>query len=81
MIGSGVLAFWNGFTFRQSFTIGSGMIPRGEVALVIASIGMHYANILDTSTFTATVILVIISSFVTPILLQRGFGEKEKKHA
>ncbi len=81
IVGSGIMAKLSGYSLRKSFVIGSGMVPRGEVALVIASIGLHYSNIIDSSTFTATVILVIVSSFITPILLEKGFGNKEKKDA
>lgn len=77
VIGSGGMAWFSGFSPRNAFAVGSGMVPRGEVALVIASIGLNYSNIIDTSTFTATVILVIISSFITPFLLVRGFSQKE----
>ncbi len=81
IIGSGFMARVSGFPAKSAFTIGAGMVPRGEVALVIASIGMSYAGLIDTSTFTATVILVVISSFITPILLERGFKSKEAPHA
>ncbi len=76
IFGSGIMAYVSGFSLKRSFTVGSGMVPRGEVALVIASIGLSYPGVLDTSAFTATVILVIVSSLITPIFLEKGFGSK-----
>ena len=59
--------------------IGMAMVPRGEVALVIASIGLGYPKFFDSSEFTATVLLVIVSSLVTPILIGRGFGKPSQE--
>ncbi|MBD3343700.1 MAG: hypothetical protein GF401_01405 [Chitinivibrionales bacterium] len=80
-VGSGLLARLSGFSMKSSFIIGAGMMPRGEVALVIASLGLRYSNIFDPGIIAATVLLIITSSFLTPILLERGFVGKEAKHA
>ncbi len=79
--GSGLLARVSGYTARSSMAIGFGMVPRGEVALVIASLGMRTPGVLDPSAFTATVILVIVSSFVTPFALVKLFEPKRMRHA
>jgi len=73
-LGAGFLARLGGFSTRSSFIIGSGMIPRGEVALVIASIGLSQPQFFGTGEFTATVILVIVSSLLTPLLLNAGYA-------
>lgn len=62
----------------KSFRIGAGMIPRGEVALAIASIGA--ANKLITQgQFSSTVIMVIITMLITPILLELLFKRTGKE--
>ena len=81
ILGSGLMARASGFRARSAFTIGAGMIPRGEVTLVIASVALHHSGVLDASTFAATVMLVIVSSFITPLLMSWGFAERGKTHA
>ncbi len=58
-------------------SIGVGMIPRGEVGLIFASIGRSL-NIVDGPTFSAIVIMIIVTTLVTPpllkIALSRGGG-------
>ncbi len=49
--------------------IGVGMIPRGEVALVCAQIGLS-TSALTQKTFSALVITIIVTALVTPSLLK-----------
>ncbi len=53
--------------------VGIGMIPRGEVGLIFASIGMNLkvsgVSIIDQHTYAAVVIMVIITTLITPPLL------------
>lgn len=53
--------------------IGIGMIPRGEVGLIFASIGMNLKvngiAVIDQHTYAAVVIMVIITTLITPPLL------------
>jgi Kef-type K+ transport system membrane component KefB len=81
IVGAGLMARWARFSWRRSLAVGGGMVPRGEVALVIASIGIHYPGILTSSAFTATVLLVVASSLIAPFLLAQGFAGKESSHA
>ena len=50
-------------------TVGIGMIPRGEVGLIFASIGKSLGVVNDT-VFSAIVIMVILTTFGTPIALR-----------
>lgn len=70
LIGAGLGARLTGFNFRQSIAIGSGMISRGEVALILmtSSTGSH---LLTGSTYTSIVLVVIITTLVTPPLLKK----------
>lgn len=53
--------------------VGLGMIPRGEVGLIFANIGLtlHIGGerVIDATTFTAIVIMVMLTTLVTPPLL------------
>ena len=59
-------------------TVGLGMIPRGEVGLIFASIGKGL-GVIDNEIFSAIVIMVIVTTFVTPPLLKWSIARAEKK--
>jgi Kef-type K+ transport system membrane component KefB len=54
-------------------SIGVGMIPRGEVGLIFASIGKAL-KIIDDATFSAVVIMVIITTLITPPIMKWALG-------
>lgn len=72
LIGSGLGARLTGFNNRSSLIIGAGMVSRGEVALIIASIGLS-AGLLTDSYFTSVIIAVIVSTIASPPLLKLLF--------
>jgi Kef-type K+ transport system membrane component KefB len=51
------------------------MVSRGEVALIIATIGME-AQLLAQEYFTALVLVIILTTLVTPLLLKMVLGGK-----
>lgn len=55
-------------------TIGLGMIPRGEVGLIFANVGLGLTvageRIIDDAIFSAVVIMVIVTTLVTPPALK-----------
>ena len=59
-------------------SIGIGMIPRGEVGLIFANIGLGLVvagqAIIDESIFSAVVIMVIVTTMVTPPALKWSLG-------
>lgn len=76
IIGCTFTAKWSGFSTKQSLQIGIGMIARAEVALIVANQGMK-SGIIGDETFTSIVLLVVISTMITPPLLKLLFkGEK-----
>lgn len=58
--------------------IGIGMVPRGEVGLIFASIGKEI-GVLDGAMFSAVVIIVILTTFVTPPALKWAFEKYDSK--
>ncbi len=78
IIGCGVSAKCMGFSKREALRIGIGMISRGEVALIVARKGQA-AGVLDASLFPAVVLMVIVTTLLTPILLRPAFAEHEKR--
>jgi Kef-type K+ transport system membrane component KefB len=78
IVGCGLGALGNRFTARESMIVGVGMIPRGEVGLITAAIGLT-AGIVTRDVYTQAVILVLITTLITPPLLRFAFPtEKEK---
>jgi Na+:H+ antiporter len=70
--GCAVSARWCGFTLRQSMRVGVGMISRGEVGLIVAGYGL--ANgLIGRDVFSASVIVVLVTTMVTPPLLRLVF--------
>ncbi len=67
--------------------IGLGMIPRGEVGLIFAGIGAKLMldghPVISTSTYSAVVIMVILTTLVTPPALKMSLlrGDKKKQAA
>jgi Kef-type K+ transport system membrane component KefB len=49
--------------------IGIGMVPRGEVGLVVAGIG-HVQGILDDTTFSALIVMTLVTTLVAPPALR-----------
>jgi Kef-type K+ transport system membrane component KefB len=73
LLGGWLGARLTGFNNRSSLAIGSGMISRGEVALIIAATGLQ-AGLLQQEYFTSVVIMVIITTLVTPPMLKIFFS-------
>jgi Kef-type K+ transport system membrane component KefB len=56
----------------ESLRVGTGMISRGEVGLIVAGIGVREA-IISSEVFTVVVVLVLLTTLVTPLLLRGAF--------
>ena len=60
----------------QSLRIGIGMVSRGEVALIVASKGMK-VGLMNEAFFGPIIIMVVLTTVVTPILLKIVFKDRE----
>ncbi len=63
----------------NKMAVGLGMIPRGEVGLIFAAVGKSLRtkeghDVISDSTFSAIVVMVMITTMVTPPLLKWGMG-------
>ncbi len=80
IVGCGLAAKPFGFKNKESVTIGCGMIARGEVALAVYSSGsalmMQEGAAGRVDPLVATIMLIVISSILCPILLKLLFKEK-----
>ncbi len=72
ILGSGGPSLFAGFNRHGAWRIGIGMMPRGEVALIMAGIGVT-SGIIDQDLFGVTVMMTIITTVIAPIILTRAF--------
>ncbi|WP_022765349.1 cation:proton antiporter [Butyrivibrio sp. XPD2006] len=77
VVGCGIAAKLLKYNTSDSLKIGVGMMTRGEVALIVAQRGLK-ADIVDSRYFTAVILLIILSSILTPILLKAIYASDEK---
>ena len=80
IIGCGIGAKLCRYTTKESIQIGIGMVSRGEVALIVANKGQA-VGLMDDRFFAPIVIMVVITTIVTPILLKIAFADKAEKKA
>jgi len=76
IIGCGLATKLFRFSNKDCLKVGVGMMTRGEVALIVSQKGLS-VGLMSATYFTPVILLIIISSLVTPIALKALFaGEK-----
>ncbi len=71
-IGCALGARVSGLTSGEAVRIGAGMIARGEVALVVATLG-HAAGVIDDAVYAATIAMTLATTLLTPVLMRLTF--------
>lgn len=69
IVGCGLMARICKFKGKDALKIGVGMMTRGEVALIVAQKGLS-VGLMTPVYFTAVILLIIVSSVLTPIILK-----------
>jgi Kef-type K+ transport system membrane component KefB len=77
IVGSGGGSIIGGFDRTGAIRVGLGMISRGEVGLIIASVGVGL-GILQSDTFTVIVFIVLVTTLITPPLVRWSFREPKQ---
>ena len=72
VLGGGLPALAVDFNRRGAARIGFGMLPRGEVALIMASIGIAH-GLINNSLFGVTIMMTLVTTIVAPIALSQLF--------
>jgi Kef-type K+ transport system membrane component KefB len=75
MIGCGLGALLGGMSRAESAQVGLGMISRGEVGLIVATVGIREA-IISEDIFAVTVLMVLVTTIATPLLLRWAFSRE-----
>ena len=79
-VGCGLGAKICGCTGKEAFQVGIGMISRGEVALIVAQKG-YASGMLDDVLFAPIVLVVIVTTLITPILLKLVMKDNDSEKA
>jgi len=79
IIGCGGAARVIGMDKEESLQIAVGMVSRGEVALITTNLGLQ-SGIISAQLFIPTLIVVVVTTLITPILLKYAFRHKGHKH-
>ena len=77
VLGCGLMSRLCRYNFSDSLKIGVGMMTRGEVSLIVAQKGMA-AGLLTADYFTAVILLILVSSFMTPIILKFLYSRDDR---
>ena len=80
IIGAGIGAKMCHFSNEECIQIGTGMVSRGEVALIVASKGAAL-GVLSNVLLGPIVIVVVVTTIISPILLKLAFRDKENNIA
>ena len=75
IVGCGLMSRALGFKGKDSMKIGVGMMTRGEVALIVSQKGLA-VGMIDSVYFTAVILLILVSSIITPIILKVLYRSK-----
>ncbi|MFH1784843.1 MAG: cation:proton antiporter [Candidatus Micrarchaeota archaeon] len=68
IIPCGIASLFAGLSKRDSLVVGVGMAPRGEVALIVASLGLS-TGVLAVSEYSVISAMALITTFLVPPLL------------
>jgi Kef-type K+ transport system membrane component KefB len=72
VVGAGLGGELGGLNRREALQLGIGMVSRGEVGLIVASVGISQ-GIIPQSIFSTVVGVVVITTILTPSLLRLSF--------
>lgn len=79
-VGAGLGAKLSGFGWNSSMGIGSAMVSRGEVALIVAAIGLS-SNLVSPDLYAAVIVVVVMTTIVTPPMMKVFFSRKNVETA
>lgn len=80
IIGCGLMSKILGYKSNDCLKIGVGMMTRGEVALIVAQKGLS-VGMIEAKYFTAVILLILVSSVITPIILKLLYSKGEPAKA
>ena len=81
VLGCGIPAYLCGMSGRDALIVGFGMSPRGEVAMIVALIGLE-EGIIDQSVYVTLVLMALLTTLITPLIYRNWLfrGDIEKRY-
>jgi hypothetical protein len=73
VLGCGAAALGTGFNLLGAVRVGIGMMPRGEVALIVAGVGLS-RHIIGENVFGVSIMMTLLTTVVAPMLLVPAFA-------
>ncbi|HLD87254.1 MAG TPA: cation:proton antiporter, partial [Candidatus Nanoarchaeia archaeon] len=80
LIGCGLAAKLQGMNWRDSMMVGIGMSPRGEVAMIVALIGLN-EGLIGQDIYVVLVMMSLLTTVATPLLLRPLLKNSKPKTA
>jgi Kef-type K+ transport system membrane component KefB len=68
-------SLWAKLKQSEAMAVGIGMVPRGEVALIVASLGLT-SNVLTVAQYSIISAMALLTTFIVPPMLTRILGKK-----
>jgi Kef-type K+ transport system membrane component KefB len=65
--GCGIPAYMSGMSVKDSLIVGFGMSPRGEVAMIVALIGLQ-EGVIDQGIYVTLVLMALLTTLITPLI-------------
>jgi Kef-type K+ transport system membrane component KefB len=69
VLGSGLGSIWGGLTKGEGLRLGVGMSARGEVLLIVATVGLD-TGVIGNNVFASMVLVVLVTTLLTPLMLR-----------
>ncbi len=80
IIGCGLPAKFQRMNTRDSLIIGTGMVPRGEVAMIIALIGINQ-GVIKQDAYTALILMALLTTIIPPLVMRNLLFRTSSKKA
>ena len=80
VIGCGLPAKAAGLSAKDSLIVGFGMVPRGEVAMIVALIGLD-SGIISPALYVALILMSLLTTVLTPLVYRNWLFRDEGQHA
>ena len=78
LIGCYIPAKLQGMSHKNALIVGFGMAPRGEVAMIVALIGLNQ-KIIGQEIYVSLVMMSLLTTIITPIVLKNWIYRSETK--
>jgi len=78
LLGCGLPARWTGSSWQDAWIIGLGMVPRGEVAMVVALLALN-AGMIEQPAYATLVLVAIVTSLGVPPILRLLYASADKR--